>query len=519
MLRFGRSRPAPEVPKPSIDEAAPAGAKPCEAAATPAAPARPAPQPPSSPPKRPATRREDTDFLPAALEILETPPSPNRMAFLMAICGFVVVALAWSYVGRIDIIASARGKIQPAGRVKIIQPVETAKVVKVPVRNGQAVRQGELLLELDATDAQTDEAAALNGYLAYRAEAQRRLAVLRAAESPTFEIVPIEWPQDMPQANREREDRVLRGDIAQLAATVASFDAQMKQKEAELKRLKDMAETQKGLVAVLQQRVDMRKLLVEKGAGPIANLIDAQETLGYHATNYATTKGQLGETAAAMEVLQRDRAKAIDTFIADNRQKLADAERQMGDFEQKVAKARVHVEHLALRSPIDGTVAALTVTSAGQVVSVGEEVMRIVPSNVRLEIEAYLENKDVGFVKPGQEALVKIESFPFTRYGTISATVLRVSKDAIPEQDAQQIEGDPAKQSKSSGFAGAQRTQNLVFPVTLEPQEQWVDVEGQRVSLMPGMAVTVEIKTGSRRILEYLLSPLVETSSKALRER
>jgi hemolysin D len=510
MLRFGRSKPAPEDSKTAASPEASSRA--ATASATPV-------KSDAAAPKRPPVRREHTDFLPAALEILETPPSPNRMAFLMAICGFVVVALGWAYVGRIDIIASARGKIQPAGRVIVIQPTETAKVVKIPVRNGQMVKAGDVLLELDATDARTDEAAGLNGYMAYRAEAVRRMAVLRAAESPDFKIVPIEWPDDIPQTYREREDRVLRGDVAQLAATVASYDAQVKQKEAELKRLKDMAATQKELVAVLQQRVDMRKSLVDKGAGPIASLIDAQETLGYHATNYATTKGQLGETAAALEVLQRERAKAIDTFIADNRQKLADAERQMGDFEQKVAKARVHLEHLTLHSPIDGTVAALTVNSRGQVVSVGEEVMRIVPSHARLEIEAYLENKDVGFVKPGQEALVKIESFPFTRYGTISATVLRVAKDAIPEQDAQQIEGDPAKQSKSSGFAGAQRTQNLVFPVTLNPQEQWVDVEGQQVPLVPGMAVTVEIKTGSRRILEYVLSPLVETSSKALRER
>jgi hemolysin D len=482
---------------------------------TPAAPGAPGGQPP----KRPTILRQDTEFLPAALEILETPPSPNRMAFLVAICAFVVIAIGWTYIGHIDIIASARGKIQPAGRVKVIQPIETAKVAKLAVHNGESVKKGGLLLELDATDARADEAAGLNGYQAYRAEALRRLAVLKAAGTPDFKIEPIQWPEDMPKANREREDRVLAGDIAQLAATVGSLDAQIKQKEAEQKRLKDMANTQKGLVEVLQQRVDMRKQLVDKGAGPVLSLIDAQETLGYHSTNYATTKGQLLESVASVEVLQRDRTKAVDTFIADNRQKLADAERQMGDFEQKVAKARVHIANLTLYSPISGTVTALTVASAGQVVSVGEEVMRIVPNDATLEIEAYLENKDIGFVKPGQEAVVKIESFPFTRYGTVTATVTRVSKDAIPEQDAQQIEGDPGKATKSTGFAGAQRTQNLVFPATLVPTHDWVDVEGQQVPILPGMAVTVEIRTGSRRILEYLLSPLVETHSKAMKER
>ena len=182
------------------------------------------------------------------------------------------------------------------------------------------------------------------------------------------------------------------------------------------------------------------------------------------------------------------------------------------------AAARPH-RNLTPVQPDLHTVTALTVASAGQVVSVGEEVMRIVPNDATLEIEAYLENKDIGFVKPGQEAVVKIESFPFTRYGTATATVTRVSKDAIPEQDAQQIEGDPGKSTKSTGFAGAQRTQNLVFPATLVPTHDWVDVEGQQVPILPGMAVTVEIRTGSRRILEYLLSPLVETHSKAMKER
>ena len=474
---------------------------------------------PAAPIKRPPVLRQDSDFLPAALEILETPPAPNKIAFLLAICGFVVAALAWSYVGRIDIIASARGKIQPAGRVKIIQPAETGKVVVVAVHNGERVKQGDILLELDAVDARADEAAAVSGYMSYRAEALRRLAVLRAAEDPGFRIVPIDWPEDIAQKNRAREDRVLAGDTAQLVANTGSIEAQIVQKTAEQKRLADMLVEQQTLVGVLQQRVDMRASLVKSGTGPVSTLYDAQETLGYHATNYATTKGQLKEAEAAIEVLKRDRTKAIDNFIAENRQKLADAERQAADYEQRVAKARAHLSHLTLVSPIGGTVTAATVTSPGQVVTVGEEVMRIVPNDAVLEIEAYLENRDIGFVKVGQTAEVKIESFPFTRYGSLEATVARISTDAIPEQDAQLIEGDPARATKNAGFAGAQRTQNLVFPVTLEPAGRTMNVDGLKVPLSPGMAVTVEIRTGSRRILEYVFSPLVETASKALKER
>jgi len=174
---------------------------------------------------------------------------------------------------------------------------------------------------------------------------------------------------------------------------------------------------------------------------------------------------------------------------------------------------------MTLRAPIDGVVQASAVTSVGQVITTGQEAMRIVPDGATLEIEVYVLNRDIGFIRAGEEAVVKIESFPFTRYGTITAHVKRVAKDAIPEPDAAQMEGDPAKVTTNSGFAGAQRTQNLVFPVTLEPDVGSIDVDGRAAPLTPGMAVTVEVKTGSRRILEYVFSPLVEVTAGAMKER
>ena len=145
--------------------------------------------------------------------------------------------------------------------------------------------------------------------------------------------------------------------------------------------------------------------------------------------------------------------------------------------------------------------------------------MRIVPEDSGLEIQAYVRNRDIGFVSVGQEAVVKVESFPFTRYGAIKARVTRIAKDAIPEPDANAIEGDPTRVSNAAGFAGGERTQNLVFPVVLKPDAETITVDGVAEPLTSGMAVTVELKTGARRMLEYLFAPLVEVTSKAMRER
>jgi hemolysin D len=464
--------------------------------------------------------RADREFLPAALAILETPPSPAKVRLIWTICALFAFAIAWTYYGRIDIIATAQGKIQPTGRVKTIQPVESGKVIAIHTANGKHADQGQILAELDDAEARADHANALTQLLGFRAERLRRLGALSAAHQASIETrAAIAWPEEIPVAMRAREERVLSGDLRQLAASVKSLDAQIVQKKAEQKRLTETIAAQETLIATLQERVNMRSILEVKEAGSKAARIDAQESLQVQQTALATQKGQLAEAMAAAEVLVQEREKTIETFKADNGQKLAEAERQIDDFSQKEAKTAAKLSHMTITSPIGGIVLGLSVTTVGQVVNPSEEIMRIVPDGTELEIEAYLENKDIGFVEPGQAAIVKIESFPFTRFGVLDATVLRVAHDAIPEPDAQTVEGNPAKTTKSSYFGGAQRTQNLVYPVTLTLAKKAMDIDGALIPLRPGMTASVEVKTGKRRILEYLFSPLVQTVSSAMRER
>ncbi|MBB4197749.1 secretion protein HylD [Rhodoblastus sphagnicola] len=462
----------------------------------------------------------DREFLPADLEILETPPSPVRMTLILIIGALVLVALAWSWFGRLDIIAVAQGKIQPTGRVKVIQPLEPGKIAAILVENGRHVAAGDVLVAFDPGDARAEEANAQGSFDAYRAEATRRRAALDAARIRRIDPIPaIAWEADAPANVREREERVLESDLRQLAASVADYDAQIHQKDIERQRSAETMAAQDALIATLQQRVDMRASLAKSGSGSRSNLIDAQESLDYHKTQLAMQKGQRDAALANIDVLKREMEKAYSAFLADNAQKLAEAQRQADDWREKLVKAKLKSARTKLTAPMDGTVYGLSVNTIGQVVGGGDELMRIVPEGAALEIECYLPNRDVGFVKPGQSAVVKIESFPFTRYGTLPATVTRVSSDAIPEPEAQQRETDTARLNREKTFAGAQRTQNLVFPVTLTPSRVEMTIDGQTVPLTPGMAVSVEVATGNRRILEYIFSPLVQTASEAMKER
>ncbi len=505
----------------------------------------------------------DRRFLPADLEILETPPSPVRLVLILVISALVVSAIAWAYYGRIDIIASAQGKLQPTGRVKVIEPVQTGRVAAIHAINDSQVKAGDILVELDRSAAEADVKAAKNDLASALAEALRRQAELKAVWAREFsppqavawpdrdhdageeieppaarmgEILPSRNRQqgvsralrlrngaatlvDIGQGLRAREERVLAANLGQLASIVASFDAQLVQKTTEREMLEKTIATQKNLVATLQERVDMRTKLVSLQSGAKSAVIDATETLQYQQTQLAMQQAQLASVSAGLDVIRRDSEKAVQSFLSDDAQKLDDAERRAEDASQRLAKAVANIDNLTLRAPIAGRVQSSIITNIGQVVTSGQEIMRIVPQDSKLEIEAYVLNRDIGFVSVGQEAVVKLESFPFTRYGSITAHVKAIAKDAIPAPDASAIEGDPAHASTTAGFAGAERAQNLVFAVELEPQASTISVDGVDQPLTSGMAVTVELKTGARRLFEYIFSPLVETASRAMRER
>lgn len=491
-----------------------------QAASEPAQQEKPSPAAGATP--KPQARRiadSDYDFLPAALEILETPPSPVRMRMMSAICAFVVAALAWSYFGHFDIVAVAQGKFQPTGRVNIVQPIETGKVKSIKVTNGSRVKEGDLLVEMDPSDAQSDLGAATAILTSSRAEVERRTLAeeLISARKPLTR--PISWSVSIPADVRAREQKVFDADMAQLWATVTSLDAQRSQKRAEEARIASTISAQELYVRTLQERVDMREALVAKAAGARSNVIDALEKLNEQQTQLAAQRGQLKEVAANLLVIDREIEKVFQMALADNGQKLVQAQRLAEEAEQRVAKMRVRVANTSLRSPSSGTVQALAIINPGQVSAAGEQILRIVPDDVGLEIEGYVQNKDIGFIKEGQDAIIKVESFPFTKWGTIDAKVIKVARDAIPLPEAAQAEASPSTSQRLMAGAGAQRTQNLVYQVTLKPLQDRIGSDADSFPLMAGMAVTLEVKTGQRRIISYLLTPLVELGSTAMRER
>ncbi|TAU35286.1 HlyD family type I secretion periplasmic adaptor subunit [Rhizobium leguminosarum] len=482
---------------------------------------------PRGPRKPLRARRKDQEFLPAALEILEIPPSPVGIYLSALICALVTIALAWAFVGRIDIIASAQGKIHPTGRVKVVQSLQTGKVKSMPVINGMKVSKGEVLLALDDGEVQAQVAGTQATLASYRAEMERRQIAVNAvrgidpANITSIEAPAIAWDALIPRSIQLREDSVLRGDFNQLRSELSSIEAQISQKLAAAENLVATMAAQSELIATLQDRSDIRQTLVATQAGSKSDWLDTLEKVKTEQVTLTSERGELADTRAQLEVLRRDFVKTREAFVADNLQKFADAARQADDLEQKLKQAQTELDQTVLKSPIEGVIQDSSVTTIGQVVTSGAQLMRIVPADPALSIEAYLPNGDIGFVRTGQAVSVKLEAFPFTRYGTVPGVITHIAKDAIPEPDAQQIEADPARTTDAgiSITGQADRTQNLVFPITVELERNTIVADGQTINLSPGMAVTAEIKTGRRRILEYVFSPIVEVAESAMHER
>jgi membrane fusion protein, hemolysin D len=462
----------------------------------------------------------DREFLPASLEILVTPPSPIARALLLTICGLFFLALAWSYFGWIDIYAVAPGKIQPIGGSKVVQPLEPGIITAIYVENGSHVNAGDVLLALDPTETVADREAQARDLEAASAEASRRKVAIAAAHTETLEPLPIESATNISDPVRRREQGVLSADLGQLRSSIANFKAQLAEKLATKQRLTTTIAAREKLIALARERVAMRQRLDDMGSGARAQTIESLEQLETQVTTDTGDRGQLIETDAAMRSLERKGEEAITQFIADQSQKLAEVERKRDHLEQDLIKAQSKADRTELRAPITGTVQQLAVSSIGQVVASGQSLLTIVPVGGSIEVQAMIENQDIGFVEVGQPAVIKTDAFPFTRYGTINGVVEKVSRDAVDQRDATVLsDAANAAKSQSSAPGSPIKPQDLVFPATIQLTQRSINIDGKEVALIPGMGVSVEIKTGRRRAIDYLLSPLREIGSRAGSER
>jgi len=458
---------------------------------------------------------DEHEFLPAALEIIETPPSPASRLIAGSIISFLLIALLWAVFGSVDIIATATGKIVPTGRTKIIQPLDSGVVHAIHVQDGQHVKEGDVLIEIDTTVSAAERDRLQSDHMQAMLDVARLKAALDIDGDPIASLVA---PEGATPTQIDLQKNYLTNQVDEIHAKLSGLDSQIRQHRGDRDSVTANIAKLTQSIPYLEQRAAARDALAKKGYGSKLEYLTTQQDLVEHQQELKVQQGKLDEAEGSLAALKEQRLQAEDEYKHTNIKDLSEAEQKEASLNAQLTQAAQKYRLQTLTAPVDGTVQQLAVHTEGGVVTPAQILMSIVPTDSHMEIEAMISNRDIGFVRDGQEAEIKIDTFNFTKYGLMHGMVQSVSHDSIQREkpadksESQHHTGDESDTSEPTG-------QELVYSARITLDQAAMQIDDRLVLLEPGMAVTAEIKTGSRHIIEYLLSPLLRHKQMALRER
>lgn len=439
------------------------------------------------------TDERETEFLPAILEVTETPPSPVGRLVMWSILALLAAGIIWAFVGHINEVAVAHGKVIPAGQVKTIQVKNKGVIKEIRVKDGDTVKEGDVLVVLDPTSAGADYDNLKKRAAYYKLDIARLNAEL---EDKSFAP---EADPDLESHDLEAERALYQSRTGQHRAEREAAQMTIEQKVAALRSEQTTYDKFAGGLAIAQEKESRLTELVQENAIAEFQLLDQQsQRLQYEKSTQSqadiVTKAQAEVAEAQQKLANVDAAYKKDVMTA-----LVDARKQYYSIEEEIKKADENNRLATVVAPCDGRVYNLAVHTEGGVVSDGQGLMMIVPDDVPLEFEVYADNKDIGFIKEGQEAEVKVDTFNFQKFGVVKAAVDEISADAVDDQ--KDVE------------------RNKKYRLTMKITDDNINIFGQKADLTPGMSVNAEIKIREKRIIDFFMDPFRRYTSEALRER
>lgn len=435
--------------------------------------------------------KEELEFLPDALEVVKTPPSPIGRAVVWLLVCLFTIAVIWAYWGNIDEVAVAEGKVIPSGYTKTIQVFDTGVVKNIHIQDGSKVKAGDVLIELDTTLTSADLARMAKEQAFYQLEIQRLTAEqLGQSFSPAAN-------ENVNSQDRQNELQLYNSRMADYQTKLAASEQAVSQSKATLESTE--ATKQKlvsQLVIINMKEHKMKELLDIEAVGEFQYLDYKQQRIGFEQDIFAADSEISKNNHAVLQAIE-----ASNNIVTERQQdvmtKLVESRHQLQSVEEELRKAEEKYRLSTITAPIDGTVQQLAVHTVGGVVTPAQALMLIVPEDAQMEIEAWVTNKDIGFLYEGQKAEIKVETFNFQKYGTLEAELISISSDAVEDKD-----------------------KGLVYRALLKVDKAYFDlINDRRVNLSPGMAITAEIKTRQKRVIEYFMDPFIKYKSEGLRER
>ena len=439
-------------------------------------------------------REKETEFLPAILEVTETPPSPTGRLVMWSILILIVVGLVWAFLGHINEVAVAQGKVIPSGQAKTVQVKNKGIIKEIMVEEGQQVQEGDVLVVLDPTTTSADYDSLKKRAAYYKLDIQRLTAEL--SDQPFT-----------PEEDEDLEAHDLAAEIALYQSRTSDHQTQRQsrqdvidQKRAKLQATQTTYEKYANGLKIAQEKERRLQELKEQNAISEFQLLEQQKETIEYAKNAQAELESVSSIQAEIAEAEQNLANVDAAYRKDIMTALVEAKKEYYSITESIKKADEDSRMATIIAPSSGRVYNLSVHTVGGIVTEAQPLMQIVPEDVTLEFEVYADNKDIGFIKSNMEAEVKVETFNFQKFGMIKAAVEEISADAVNEPS------DPERNKK--------------FKLILKPTEKnSVDVFGEEVPLTVGMNVTAEIKIKEKRIVDFFLDPFRKYTSEALRER
>lgn len=424
-------------------------------------------------------------------EVDEDMPA-SRHLILLAILSFFIFFAVWSSWATLDMVTRGDGKVIPSSEVQSVQSLDAGTIEEFLVSEGEEVTAGQVLMRLSDIEASSDLGANRARYLGLLASIKRLQAEAAGQDSFSF---PDEVKRGAPESVAE-EMNVFRANRQQVRGQLDILRQQLNQREQEVNELQTRMDDLKGVLKLLRDERDVIAPLVKRGAAPQLELMQLERNLKEKESELNSAQSSLPRAQAAVNEA-RARVREVETTAkAEAQEQLAVKLLEMNEIKERLSALTERKTRTELKSPVNGTVQDILVNSIGGVVRPGEDLVRIVPKDDQLIVEARIRPSDRAFIYPGQEAVIKITAYDFSIYGGLKGKVLDISADTITDDQG-----------------------NSFYRVKLRTEERELKRKGEVLPIIPGMVAQVDILTGKRTVLQYLMKPFIKTLDKAMNER
>lgn len=432
-------------------------------------------------------------FKPSIVEVQDSPASPFGRAVAWILCLIIFIAILWSCMANIDIIAVSQGKIVPVGNTKIIQSNIDGTIKSIKVKDGSYVKKGDILIELDTESLSADLNSLIKQFEAESVKLRRSNSMLLYIDKGLIEKPKYE---DLKSINNEMQQLLFIEEYKDLESSLNMLQDSLNQKNHELNNINKNIEHYTKTLDMMKDRSRRIKILLDKDMASKMEYMEFEEKQIREQNELDNLNSKKNQT---LSIINEIKEKIIFTKIENKKKHLLQVEESfnlINRINEEIQKNKVVTKYSNIKAPVSGIVQELKFHTVGGVIEMAQEVLKIVEENSDIEVEAFILGKDIGFIKKGLPVAVKIDSFLFTKYGVVDGIVENISEDAISDEKL-----------------------GLIYKTKVRLLEKEINVDGKKIKLSYGMGVTAEIKTGTRKVIEFFLSPITKAANESIRER